>query len=208
MSRDSAQSMSPTTPSAEGPVLLESSAPSEQKPARVESLARLRCLIVNHHDLVWRTLRRLGVRDRDIEDAMQQVFIVVGNKLNALEPSRERSFIFGVAIRVASDCRRSVRRHPEDLVTQFIESTDPRPDPEAKLHRVEQLELLGELLKRLPEEQRAVLMLHEFEEMTVVEIAAMLELPLGTVGSRLRRARLAFGKLVSERRKFYELEET
>ena len=83
---------------------------------------------------------------------------------------------------------------------------DPSPGPEAWLCRGELLELLGALLERLPPEQQSVLMLHEFEEMSLSEIAMMLDIPPGTAASRLRRARHAFGQLISEYREAYELE--
>lgn len=176
--------------------------------AASEHLTRLKRLIREHHDLVWRTLRRLGVPDRDVEDATQNVFVIVGRKLEHIGLEQERSFVFGVAMRVASDARRSQRRHPEDLVAEHPDETDPTPGPEAQVRHEELLALLGAALKRLPEEQRAVFLLHEFEEMSTSEIASMLEIPIGTAASRLRRARLAFDQLVSECRSFDELEDT
>lgn len=174
--------------------------------AVAQRLMRLKRVITENHHLVWRTLRRLGVLECDVEDATQQVFIVVGNKLDAIDCERERSFVFSVAMRVASDLRRTRRRHPEELFAQQREEVDPGPGPEAQLQREELLNLLGDLLKQLPEDLRATLILHEFEEMSVTEIARMLDIPNGTVASRLRRARLAFGRLVALSRESQELE--
>lgn len=157
---------------------------------------------------MWRTLRRLGVPEKDVEDATQRIFIVVGNKLDRIAVEQERSFVFGVALRIASEVRRTQRRHPEELVAEPNERRDPNPSPEALLRQGELLALLGELLKRLPTEQRAVFILHEFEEMSLSEIATMLEIPQGTAASRLRRARRAFNHLVCQCRTTYELEET
>lgn len=175
--------------------------------ATTQRLNRLKRLIREHHDLVWRTLRRLGVPERDVEDATQRVFLIVGTKLDRIEFEQERSFVFGVAMRISSEVRRSQRRHPEELVAEHTDESDPRPGPEALLQREEMLALLGAVLKRLPEEQRAVFMLHEFEDLSLNEIARMLEIPGGTAASRLRRARLAFEHLVSEHRQSDELED-
>lgn len=172
-----------------------------------QRLTRLKRLLREHHDLVWRTLRRLGVPERDVEDATQRVFLIVGSKLDRIGLDQERSFVFGVAMRISSEVRRSQRRHPEELVADHADESDPRPGPEALLQREEMLALLGAVLKRLPEEQRAVFLLHEFEDMSLNEIARMLEIPGGTAASRLRRARLAFEHLVSEHRQSDELED-
>ncbi|HMA96926.1 MAG TPA: sigma-70 family RNA polymerase sigma factor [Polyangiaceae bacterium] len=168
---------------------------------------RLKRLIRDHHDLVWRTLRRLGVPDRDVEDGVQRTFLIVGNKIDQIGVDQERSFVFGVAMRVASDVRRTQRRRPEELVAEHADETDQRPSPEALLDQEEMLSLLGVLLRKLPEEQRAVLLLHDLEQMSLSEIATMLDIPAGTAASRLRRGRLAFERLVSEWRKLNEPED-
>jgi RNA polymerase sigma-70 factor (ECF subfamily) len=93
------------------------------------------------------------------------------------------------------------------LVAEPIDDPDPGPSPEDLLRRGELLSLLGELLRRLPAEHQAILILHEFEEMTLSEIAKMLEIPTGTAASRLRRARIAFDRLVAECRARCDVEE-
>lgn len=170
-------------------------------------LSRLKRLVQEQHDLVWRTVRRLGVPDKDVEDAVQRVFIVIGTKLDEIHLEQERSFVFGVAMRVASDVRRSQRRHPEQLVAEHLDGTDESPGPDALLDQGKMLQLLGTMLKQLPDEQRAVLILHEFEEMSLSEIARMLEIPVGTAASRLRRGRSAFSDLVARYRQCHDLEE-
>lgn len=170
-------------------------------------MQRLKRLIREHHDLVWRTLRRLGVPDRDVEDAVQRVFLIVGKKLDQIRSDQERSFVFGVAMRVSSDVRRTQRRRPEELVAEHEDERDPRPSPEALLDQEETLTLLGSLLRQLPDEQRAVLLLHDLEQMSLSEIATMLDIPAGTAASRLRRGRAAFERLVSEWRKLSEPED-
>src|SRR5262245_49690381 len=69
--------------------------------------AVLRQLVALHFDFVWRLLRRLGVDAADVDDAAQQVFIVVSGRLHGLDLNRAREFLFGVALRVAANARRS-----------------------------------------------------------------------------------------------------
>lgn len=182
---------------------------TEKDEGAADRLSRLKRLICEHHALVWRTLRRLGVPEKDVEDAIQRVFVIVGAKLDSIDTEHERSFVFGVTLRISSDVRRSQRRHPEELVDgHLFDDADPRPSPEALVRREEMLALLARVLKQLPEEQRAVFMLHEFEEMSLSEIAVMLAIPTGTAASRLRRARLAFEQLVAKYRTLDEREES
>ena len=78
-----------------------------------ERATRLRSLLDQHFDFVWRNLRRLGVQEADVDDAAQEVFVVAARKLDQVVPDRERSFLIGTALRVASTYRRSSRRRPE-----------------------------------------------------------------------------------------------
>src|SRR4051812_24164258 len=75
--------------------------------------AVLRQLVGLHFDFIWRVLRRLGVGAADVDDAAQQVFIVVAGRLNDLDLSRAREFLFGIALRVAANARRSRQRRRE-----------------------------------------------------------------------------------------------
>ena len=70
--------------------------------------------------------------------------------------------------------------------------------PENLLHEKRRLELLDELIGQLPEELASAFVLHELEELTRAEISQLLEVPAGTVASRLKRAREQFGQLCQE----------
>src|SRR5262245_52866877 len=75
------------------------------EPARVlpkRGGVALRQLVVDHLEFVWRALRRLGVLPGDVDDAAQRVFLVANEKLALIESGRERAFLVGVAVRVAS----------------------------------------------------------------------------------------------------------
>jgi RNA polymerase sigma-70 factor, ECF subfamily len=157
---------------------------------------RLRTLLVEHHAFVWRTLRRLGVPAGDVEDASQQVFLVAHRRLLEIVPESERSFLFQTALRVAADWRRSQRRRNEEAGVALPEVPDAAASPEEALDRQRQRELLDQVLGGLPMKLRAVFVLFELEEMTLAEIAMMSDTPIGTVASRLRRARQAFSRAV------------
>jgi len=157
---------------------------------------RLRTLLVEHHAFVWRTLRRLGVPTGDVEDASQQVFLVAHRRLVEIVPESERSFLFQTALRVAADWRRSQRRRKQEAALALPEVADIAASPEEMLDRQRQRALLDQVLGSLPMKLRAVFVLFELEEMTLAEIATMSSTPLGTVASRLRRARQAFSKAV------------
>ena len=171
--------------------------------------ARLRDMVGSHFDFIWRSLRRLGVPNTDVDDCVQQVFWVAARKLDLITDGSERAFLFSTALRVASDARRSrLRRrevHQEDEAFAPCD-TGPRPDEVADQKRARAL--LDEVLGAMPIELRTVFVLFELEEMPTQEIAALLELPTGTVASRLRRAREEFHKAVTRLKHGMKFRET
>jgi RNA polymerase sigma-70 factor, ECF subfamily len=147
-----------------------------------------------HFRFVWRSLRRLGVRESDVADAVQDVFLVVHRKLDAFEArSRITTWLFGIAMKVARDRRRIAydRRNASDG-SPLADRPDERVDVAAEAERRQGLAVLEALLDELPLDQRAVFTLFELDQMTGDQIAEMLEIPVGTVYSRLRLAREAF----------------
>jgi RNA polymerase sigma-70 factor, ECF subfamily len=162
---------------------------------REELHRRVYALVHAHMDFVWRSLRRLGVAEADCDDGCQRVWVVVARKVPAIEPVQEKSFIFSVVVRVASEMRRSQRRH------QHVRLREDRfgsaaPDAELLLEQQSDLQTLDELLEGLSWELRTVFILFELEGMTSVEIAGVLGISRGTVASRLRLARDAFQRAV------------
>lgn len=141
---------------------------------------------------VWRTLRRLGVHARDLEDLCHDVFVVVFRHLNDYDPRRPiRPWLFGIAYRVASDYRRSARlRHEVTGASAEPASTAP-PADEALAHE-EARALVLRALDALTLERRAVLVMHDIDGQVMPEIAAALGVPLNTAYSRLRLARADF----------------
>jgi len=159
--------------------------------------ARLRSIVEAHFDTLWRFLRRLGVAEGDVDDAVQEVILVLTRKLENIEPGRERSFMLSTAFRVASDARRRVRRRREIDAEPLLALPSSAADPEESLERQRMRELLAHVLEQLSLELRAVFVLYELEDFTMAEIAQSLQLPPGTVASRLRRARETFEELAA-----------
>jgi RNA polymerase sigma-70 factor (ECF subfamily) len=155
-----------------------------------------------HFQFVWKALRRLGVQEADTPDAVQDVFIVVHRKLPEFEGrSKVTTWLFGIAMRVARDRQKlaySRRRvDDEDAVAGFV---DEGADLFADAERRQGLELLELILSTMSIEQRAVFSLFELDGLTGEAIAELLQIPLGTVYSRLRLARETFQKHVARLR--------
>jgi RNA polymerase sigma-70 factor (ECF subfamily) len=153
---------------------------------------RLDGMVRAHFEKLWRFMRRLGLRHDEVDDALQEVIVIAAHRLRDIQTGSEQSFLFSTAYRVAARSRKkhaSRREVPDDAVTEVA---DPGLDPEEASERARGRALVDELLSDMPIELRAVFVLYEIEEHTMAEIAAMLELPAGTVASRLRRARADF----------------
>lgn len=130
-------------------------------------------------DYVCRTLGRLGVPSGDIQDAMHEVFLVLYRRWSEIDPQRPiRPWLFGVARRIASHVRAKKR---EVLATvEPAISVDPH---------MAQRDMLWRALDALDDDRRVVIILHDIEGYTGMEIAEMLEVPANTVHSRLRLGR-------------------
>lgn len=194
-------------PPADDAAVRENVAAAPRSPAASRARdARLRAVVDGHFDFIGRSLRNLGVVDADVDDALQQVFLVVARRLDDVAEGAERSFLFQVAVRIASRMRRGRARRREIGEEVLVDHADAAAGPEAIADARRAHALLDELLEELDLELRTVFVLYEVEELTTAKIAALLELPVGTVASRLRRAREAFAakaerlRLVRERR--------
>lgn len=154
---------------------------------------RLREVAAAHYANVWRFLRALGVPERNVEDAAQEVFLVAARKLEIIQVGAEKAFLFGTAVNVARHARR--RHAREELASDpDDDSLDPihHTTPERSLERKEEWHLLMSLLEGLTEELRTTFVLYEVEGLSIPEIAELLDVSPGTIGSRLRRSRERF----------------
>jgi RNA polymerase sigma-70 factor, ECF subfamily len=180
------------------------SAPSETSHAAAAEATReerLAALLNGWFRMVWRALRRFGVPAEAADDAAQEVFIIASRKLEQIEVGRERQFLYGVAIRVAANARRARAARPERADAEALDlEPGSTPNPETLLDRKRTRERLEAILEAMPEEQRTAFVLFELEGCSGPEVAALLEVPLGTATSRLHRARASFRAAVAELR--------
>ncbi len=158
-----------------------------------------------HFDFVWRNARRLGVREGDIDDVVQEVFIVVHRRGATFEARASmQTWLFGILIRVVQHYRRSKARMHNKLgaLVELGEDAEPRaPEgPHEALSTREKAALLHRLLSELDEEKRAVFILVELEEQSVPDVAEALGVNVNTVYSRLRAARIEIEKAIARER--------
>jgi RNA polymerase sigma-70 factor (ECF subfamily) len=152
-----------------------------------------RALYEAHFDFVWRSLRRLGVRDADAMDLTQRVFLTAHFKFAEFEGrSRVSTWLFGICRHLASDYRRSapVRREVATDAAE-LDLVLARRGTDGAVSQAARAALAEAILDKLPEPQRVVFVLFELEEMSGDEIAELLQISVGTVRSRLRLAREA-----------------
>ncbi len=154
---------------------------------------RLANLYEEHHDAVWRVLRRVGLDAARADDGAHQTFMVAIDRLDDIAAGKERAFLCATAVRIAR--KLAIGQVREDLVETLPEvDHGGRPDEEADQRR--KLAMLDRVLRKLTEDLREALVLHDLEGYSQKEIAQMLGIPEGTAASRLRRARAAFDQLL------------
>jgi RNA polymerase sigma-70 factor (ECF subfamily) len=145
-------------------------------------------LFTEHAPYVGRTLRYLGVPDSDVEDACQEVFIVVHRRLAEIDrPEGVRSWIRRICVHVAQNARRSVRRRRDDSELPADLSADATQQDSAE--RAQLRSRLLRALDALSDDQRTVFVLYEIEQLTMNEVADAVGCPVQTAYSRLHAAR-------------------
>lgn len=185
-----------------GSTTLDTTAPLALAPVREGAATERQSLpemFAQHFAFVWRSVRRLGISESNADDAAQEVFVVAMRKHDRIEPGREKAFLFGTAIRIASDMRRAAARRrdrvaiADDIGAHAVSGADA---PDSMVDQKRGRELLDRCMDALSDELRAVFILFELEEMSGAAIAELLAIPPGTVASRLRRARAEFRERV------------
>ena len=177
----------------------------EEEPSRTATGASFEQIYDAHVDFVWRTLRRFGTPPEQLDDAVQDVFLVVHRRLAALEEhSSPRAWLYGIARRVARDHNRSRKRkerifHPSSPNAELLAGT-AASGPHQSLEDLEAVRALEQLLGEIPVDRREVFILAELEEMTAPAISELLGIEVTTVHSRLRAARETFRQALSRLR--------
>jgi RNA polymerase sigma-70 factor, ECF subfamily len=138
-------------------------------------------------DYVFRTLRRLGTSPSEVEDMAQEVFLALRRSWAEYDQTRPlRPYLFGIAFRIASAHERKRKREVAFGVTEV---SDLGPGPEDALQSKQTRALVLAALERIPRPRRAVLIMHDLDDIPVGEVASVLSIPLFTAYSRLRKAR-------------------
>jgi len=155
-----------------------------------KSDAELERIFREHGAFVWRALRRLGVSSADVDDACQEVFVVVHRRLADYEGrSTLRTWLYGIAVRVAAAQRRRSHVRHEIPTEEPLADAPSTADPEGAASDREALAMLDRALDALDDDKRAVFVLFEVEGLDMHEVAEALACPLQTAYSRLHAAR-------------------
>ena len=149
-------------------------------------------------DYLCRTLRRLGTSETEVEDLAHDVFLVLHRNWAELDASRPlRPYLFGIAFRVVASHRRRIKERP----SANVEIEDVAPGPDEALQAKQARALVLSALARIPLPRRAVLLMHDIDEVPMQDIASELAIPLFTAYSRLRKARKELERAVRKLRK-------
>jgi len=158
-------------------------------PAAAEAV-RFEDVYEQHFEFVWRTLRLLGVQRGSIDDALQDTFGAIARQLPSFEGrSSMRTWVFGVAHKVAANHRRTHRRKAARLTPLDDSALSMELDPHARAEAREIGDLLVSFCEELDEGRRTVFVLGLLEDVPVGEIASLLGIPANTVYSRMRTLR-------------------
>jgi RNA polymerase sigma-70 factor (ECF subfamily) len=152
----------------------------------------------DHFSSLWRLVARLGVPGHCVDDVVQEAFIAASRRRADILEGQERRFLIGTAIKLSSNYRQRASVRREVSHTELLEQRPSSlPDAEQLLIEKRRRQELEEALSTLSAAHRTVFVLYELEGFSVPEIAELSGVPLGTVASRLGRARAKFSRAVT-----------
>jgi RNA polymerase sigma factor (sigma-70 family) len=162
-----------------------------------ERRARFEAAVLPHLDAAYRFARWLSYSPADAEDVAQDALLRAYRSFDGLRGSDVKAWLLAIVRNCHFTAAKRRRRHVTDSLPEESDMASaeaiisPSAGPEAVTILRDEAHALGRLIAELPEEQRVVLMLREVEEMDYAQIAAAINVPIGTVMSRLARARAA-----------------
>lgn len=180
---------------------------------KLGDLAAFNELVKKYEKQVYNFAYRLAGNYDDANDVAQDAFLRVFNAIGTFRgDSSFTTWLFRITTNVFLDSRKRAKAHPQSSLDEYLdleESSvsrqieDPAPSPEALTEEMERGEILDSAIRSLPEYQRAMVVLYHTEQKSYEEIAEILNLPIGTVKSRLNRARLALKEKLSPIRELF-----
>jgi len=165
---------------------------SRERPPDAPKVYEFEAIYAEYVGFVWRCLRNLGVPDRALDDAAQEVFIVVHRGLCGFRgDSQLRTWLYGIVRNVAYKQARRVRR--KDRAEPLDEQLRSRaPTPSENAEDAQAADFVRRFALGLPEKKRELFMLALVEQFSIPEVAEMTGMPLNTAYTRLRAVRTEF----------------
>lgn len=171
---------------------------SERAESEQDYRQRFEQLVADHGSALARALRYLGVSSSEIDDAVQEVFVIAHRRWSEIDHARSvGSWLRGVAVNVARNRKRAARRSASLRRDPTLEAADLRATEDQLLERVRCRRLLA-LLETLPDEQRTALVLFEIEAIPMKEVAALVGVSLPTAYRRVDDARNALRRALAK----------
>ena len=161
---------------------------------------RFELQVLPHLDGAYRFARWLARSPEGVDDVVQEAVLRAFRGFDGLRGQDARAWLMTIVRNCHYTARKREQRHAAEPLPEDPESWDPEtlaaatPDPESALIQRDQQQALAALLAQLPDDYREVLVLREIEDLDYRQIAAVTGVPLGTVMSRLARARAALRK--------------
>lgn len=156
-------------------------------------------LVTAYRDRVYRLALRLCGNGADADEAAQEAFLAAWKGLpNFRGESKFSTWLYQLVNHAAIDLLRREKRHAAGDMEE-VDAPDSAPSPQQQAERNEQRQAVRDAVLQLPPEQRQVVVLRFMEELSYEEIGAALHLPVGTVKSRLNRAKAALREILSQK---------
>ena len=159
--------------------------------------ARFEQLVLPHLPAAYNLARWLVREESEAEDMVQEACLKAFHAFDGFRGDDARSWLLTI---VRNSCFTALRKRKAADITEYDEETHAcvavTPDPETLRIRTENRELVHRALGELPAESREILVLREMEGLSYRELAQIIGLPIGTIMSRLARARTRLGKIL------------
>jgi RNA polymerase sigma-70 factor, ECF subfamily len=170
-------------------------------------LAAFNELVKRYEKQVYSFSYRLTNNYDDASDIAQEAFLRVYSAIGHFRgDSSFTTWLYRITTNVFLDERKKARAHPQSSLDEYMELEessvarqieDPSPGPEAINEEAERNHIVRQAVDSLPDYQRAMVVLYHTQQKSYEEIAAIMDLPIGTVKSRLNRARVALKEKLS-----------